>query len=57
MKEVIKNEKKNGFIQSSKEITLRIGQTLEITRDKVLATPESSLDYWIEAGTEVVIDI
>lgn len=54
---LVYDEKKNGFIQSSKEITLRIGQTLEITRDKVLATPESSLDYWIEAGTEVVIDI
>lgn len=54
---LIYDETKKGFVQSSKEITLSIGQALEITRDKVLATPESSLDYWVDAGTPVVIDM
>lgn len=54
---LVYSEANNGFVQSVKELTLKIGQTLEITRDKVLATPESSLDYWVDAGTPVVIDM
>ena len=45
-----------GFVQTQPEITLRIGQLLELTREKVLSHPDSSLDYWIDAGT-IVIDI
>lgn len=47
----------DGFVQSQREITLDIGQTLEITREKVLSNPESSLDYWIDAEEYIYLDI
>ena len=51
------DESRNGFVQTQPEITLDIGQTLEITREKVLSHPESSVDYWVPAEEYVHIDI
>jgi hypothetical protein len=48
---------RNGFVQTQPEITLDIGQTLEITREKVLSHPESSVDYWIDAEEYIYLDI
>lgn len=54
---LIYDEQRNGFVQTKSEITIDIGQTLEITREKVLSNPESSVDYWVNAEENVIIDI
>lgn len=50
------DEELGGFVQSAPEITIRIGQVLEITQAKILSHSDSALDYWVDAGT-VVLDI
>lgn len=53
---LVLNEDKTKFTISSPEITLTLGNTLKLTRNKVLADIESGTDCWYEGG-EVYVEI
>lgn len=54
---LVYNEGLRGFVRTSTHITLRIGAILGITREGVMSDAESALDYWIEVGDPIIVDI